>query len=185
MTLDPRRILLLPALLATLAIVAACTSGGGATVAPSVAAPSESAVASEEPSESAMASEEPSASASAAAGVALAVAESDLGQIIVDGEGKTLYMFDPDSAGTPTCYDDCATAWPPLLADDAASVTAGAGLDASKITVVARTDGGSQVKYGNWPLYYFANDAAAGDTNGQGLNDVWWVVGADGEPIKG
>jgi predicted lipoprotein with Yx(FWY)xxD motif len=186
MTLDPRRTLLLPALLATLAIVAGCTSGGGATGAPSVAAPSESAAASEEPSESAAASEEPSASASAsaAAGVSLALADSDLGQIIVDGEGKTLYMFDPDTAGTPTCYDECAAAWPALLADDAASVTAGTGLDASKITVVARTDGGSQVKYGNWPLYYFANDAAAGDTNGQGLNDVWWVIGADGEPIK-
>jgi predicted lipoprotein with Yx(FWY)xxD motif len=185
MTFDPRRSLLLAALLATLAIVAACTSGGGATTAPSVAAPSESAAESEEPSESAEASEEPSASASAAAGVSLALADSDLGQIIVDGDGKTLYMFDPDSAGTPTCYDDCAGAWPPLLADDAASVAAGTGLDASKITVVARTDGGSQVKYGNWPLYYFANDAAAGDTNGQGRNDVWWVIGADGEPIKG
>jgi predicted lipoprotein with Yx(FWY)xxD motif len=184
MTFEPRRTLLLPALLATLAIVAACTSGGGATVAPSVAAPSESAAASEAPSESAAASEEPSASAPAAAGAALALADSDLGQIIVDGEGKTLYMFDPDTAGSPTCYEQCADAWPALLADDAASVTAGTGLDASKITVVARTDGGSQVKYGNWPLYYFANDAAAGETNGQGVNDVWWVIGADGEPIK-
>ena len=166
MTIDPRRSLLLPALLAATAVVAACSSGGGATAAPSVAAPSVA----------------PSEAPAAAAEIKLA--DSSLGQIIVDGAGKTLYMFQPDEAGTPTCYDDCAAAWPPLLADDAASVTAGTGLDASKITVVDRTDGGKQVKYGNWTLYYFANDAAAGDVNGQGINDVWYVVGADGEPIK-
>jgi predicted lipoprotein with Yx(FWY)xxD motif len=179
MTLSPRRSLLLPVLVSMAALLAACTSSGASPAAPSEAPASESpsASASEAPSES--------ASASAAAGTEIALAESSLGQIIVDGEGKTLYMFDPDAEGSPTCYDDCATAWPPLLADDAASVTAGTGLDASKITVVARTDGGSQVKYGDWPLYYFANDAAAGDVNGQGRNDVWWVVGADGEPIKG
>jgi predicted lipoprotein with Yx(FWY)xxD motif len=178
MTIDPRRSLLLPALLAATAVVAACTSGGGATAAPSVAAPSVA------PSEAPSASEAASASAPAAAAAEIALADSSLGQIIVDGAGLTLYIFQPDEAGTPTCYDDCATAWPPLLADDAASVTAGTGLDATKITVVDRTDGGKQVKYGNWPLYYFANDAAAGDVNGQGLNDVWYVVGADGEPIK-
>ena len=63
-------------------------------------------------------------------------------------------------------------------------MTAGAGLEQTKVTVVDRTDGGKQVKYGEYPLYYFANDAAAGDVNGQGLNDKWYVVGADGEPIK-
>jgi predicted lipoprotein with Yx(FWY)xxD motif len=176
MTIDPRRSLLLPALLAATAVVAACSSGGGATAAPSVAAPSEAP--------SASASEAASASAPAAMTAEIKLADSSLGQIIVDGEGKTLYMFQPDEAGTPTCYDDCATAWPPLLADDAASVTAGTGLDATKITVVDRTDGGKQVKYGKWTLYYFANDAAAGDVKGQGLNEVWYVVGADGEPIK-
>ena len=179
MTFDPRRSLLLPALVVSAAIVAACSSGGGATTAPSVAAPSAA------PSSEAPASEAPASSAPAAAGAALALADSALGKIITDGAGKTLYMFTPDEGGTPTCYDDCATAWPPLLADDAAAVTAGTGLDAAKITVVDRTDGGKQVKYGEYPLYFFANDAAAGDTNGQGLNDKWYVVGADGEPIKG
>ncbi|HEX7347046.1 MAG TPA: hypothetical protein VF253_09660 [Candidatus Limnocylindrales bacterium] len=171
MTHDTRASKLVAALFATVAIVAACSSsGGGASSAPSAAAPSASA--SEAPA---------SESASAAAGAEIKLADSSLGQIIVDAEGKTLYMFTPDEAGTPTCYDDCATAWPPLTGE----VTAGAGLDASKLTVVDRTDGSKQVKYGNWPLYYFANDAAAGDVNGQGLNDKWYVVGADGEPIKG
>ena len=171
MTNDTRPSKLLAALFAAVAIVAACSSGGGGA-----ASASASVAASEAPA---------SASASAAAGAEIKLADSSLGQIIVDGAGKTLYMFTPDEAGTPTCYDDCATAWPPLVAADAASVTAGTGLDASKITVVDRTDGTKQVKYGTWPLYYFANDAAAGDVNGQGLNEKWYVVGADGEPIKG
>jgi predicted lipoprotein with Yx(FWY)xxD motif len=181
MSLDVRRSLLLPSAVAIAAIVAACSSGSGATTAPSVAAPTTAA--SEAP-----ASAEPSASAAAspaAGGVSIALADSSLGKIIVDGEGKTLYMFTPDEdGGAPTCYDQCATNWPALKADDAAAVTAGAGLDQSKVTVVDRTDGGKQVKYGEYPLYYFANDAAAGDVNGQGLNDKWYVVGADGEPIK-
>ena len=179
MTNDTRPSKVLAALFAAAAIVAACSSGGGGAA--SASAPA----ASEAPSASASEAPAASESASAAAGAEIKLADSSLGQIIVDGAGKTLYMFTPDEAGTPTCYDDCATAWPPLLADDAASVTAGTGLDASKITVVDRTDGGKQVKYGNWTLYYFANDAAAGDVNGQGLNDKWYVVGADGEPIKG
>ena len=175
MTHDTRASKSVAALFAIVAIVAACSSsGGGASSAPSAAAPSASA--SEAP-----ASEAPSESASAAAGAEIKLADSSLGQIIVDAEGKTLYMFTPDEAGTPTCYDECATAWPPLTGE----VTAGSGLDASKLTVVDRTDGSKQVKYGNWPLYYFANDAKAGDTNGQGLNSKWYVVGADGEPIKG
>ena len=125
----------------------------------------------------------PSAEASApAAGTTIAVADSSLGKILVDSKGMTLYMFDPDAAGTPTCYDDCAANWPALLADG--TPTAGTGLDAAKLTTVDRTDGGKQVKFGTWPLYYFAADAAAGDTKGQGQGGVWWVVGADGAPIK-
>ena len=180
MSLEIRRSLVLPSIVVIGAIAAACSGGGGAaTVGPSVAAPSASA--------SEAASSEPSSGApSAASGVSLAVADSALGKIIVDGSGKTLYMFTPDedAGDKPTCYDQCAANWPALKADDAASVSAGTGLDVSKITVVDRTDGGKQVKYGEYPLYYFAKDAAAGQTNGQGLQGKWYVVGPDGEPIK-
>jgi predicted lipoprotein with Yx(FWY)xxD motif len=182
MSLDLRRSLLLPSVVAMGAIVAACSSGGGATTAPSVAAPSVA------PSSAAPASVAPSESAAAspaAGAVSLALADSTLGKVIVDGAGKTLYMFTPDEGGTPTCYDQCAANWPALTADDVAQVSVGAGLDSSKLSVVDRTDGGKQVKYGEYPLYYFAKDAAAGDVNGQGAGDgKWWVVGADGEPIK-
>jgi predicted lipoprotein with Yx(FWY)xxD motif len=184
MTIEPRRSLLLPALLAVLAIVAACSSpSGAATVAPSAAAPS---VATSEAPASEPASEAPASEAPAGGTTIteLKVAESSLGQIITDGAGMTLYAFTPDEAGTPTCYDDCAIAWPPGLADDPTAVTVGAGLDASKLSTVDRTDGGKQLKYGTWTLYYFAKDAAAGDTNGQGLNDVWYVIAPSGEMIK-
>ena len=168
-------------ILAVVAMLAACSTPA-ATTAPSAAAPSVAAP-SEAPSDTP--SEAPSEAApSAAAGDAtIAIATNALGDIIVDAEGKTLYGFTPDTDGTPTCYDDCATAWPPLLAEGGAAPTAGAGLDAAKLTTVPRTDGTMQVKYGDWPLYYFANDAAAGDTNGQGLNNVWYVVDAEGALI--
>lgn len=181
MSLEIRRSLVLPSIVVIGAIAAACSSGGGAaTVAPTVAASSAAPSASTEPSASSSEAASP-----AAGGVSLALADSALGKIIVDGSGKTLYMFTPDDgAPAPTCTDACATKWPALKADDAASVSAGTGLDASKISVVDRPDGGKQVKYGDYPLYYFAQDTAAGQTNGQGLGGKWYVVGADGEPIK-
>ncbi len=149
------------------AIIAACSSSGASpSAAPSAAAPSAAA---------------PSA---AAAGTTLALADSALGKIVVDGQGKTLYMFTPDEGqAAPTCVDKCAASWPALIGTG--TPTLGAGLTATASTV-ARTDGGgNQVKYGEYPLYYYAVDKAAGDTTGQGVGGKWFVVGADGEPIKG
>ena len=166
-------------LLGLIALLAACSSGATTSPSPSVAAPS--VAPTEAPPSEAAPSEAPPSEAPADATIALAT--NALGEIIVDAEGMTLYAFTPDSAGEPTCYDDCATAWPPLLATDAAAISAGAGLDATKLTTVDRTDGTKQVKYGDWPLYYFANDTAAGDTNGQGLATKWYVVDAAGELI--
>ena len=172
------RTLILGTLLAIL--VAACSSGGG-TAAPSVAPASEPPAASEAPVSEAPASEAP-ASAAAGGPVTVMVAKSDFGPILVDSEGKTLYMFKPDTAGESTCYDDCEANWPPLVVTG--DITLGEGLDAATFTTVARTDGSTQVKAGAWPLYYFANDAAAGDVNGQGQGDVWYVVSPTGEPIE-
>ena len=177
------RSLILGTVLAVL--LAACSSGGGAT--PSAAAPETPAPASEAPASEAPASEAPAseAPASPAAGGAttVMVATTDLGDILVDGEGRTLYMFKPDEAGTPTCYDDCEANWPPLTVTGDVSV--GEGLDAATFTTVARKDGSMQVKAGKWPLYYFKNDAAPGDINGQDVGDVWYVVSPTGEPIEG
>lgn len=110
----------------------------------------------------------------------VALADSDLGQILTS-DGRTLYTFAPDNAGAPTCYEGCATTWPPLMADS--DVTAGDGLDASLFGTVARDDGGEQVTVDGWPLYFFSGDAAPGDVNGQGVGDVWYAVGPDGTAI--
>ena len=163
--------------LGIVALLAACSTPAAST-APSVAPPSVAAP-SEAPASEAPPSEAPSATADAT----IALATNALGEIIVDAEGKTLYAFTPDTAGESTCYDDCATQWPPLLATDAAAISAGAGLDATKLTTVDRTDGTKQVKYGDWPLYYFAGDSAAGDANGQGLGTKWYVVDTAGALI--
>jgi predicted lipoprotein with Yx(FWY)xxD motif len=169
-------------ILALGAVLAAC-SGGGATASPAASeAPPTVAPPSEAPASVPPASEAPPSEAPPAGGETVAVADSTLGQILVDGEGRTLYLFTNDTAGESVCYDDCATNWPPLLADG--EITVGAGLDASLFTTVARTDGTMQVKIGDWPLYYFAADQAAGDTNGQGVGDVWYVVSPTGEQVE-
>lgn len=107
------------------------------------------------------------------------VAESDFGPILSDADGNVLYLFTPDEGGESTCYDACADSWPPLLG----SPSPGDGVDESLLGTTERSDGSIQVTYAGWPLYYFAADAAAGDTNGQGLNSVWFVVSPDGEAI--
>ena len=111
----------------------------------------------------------------------LTTADSDLGTILVDDAGTTLYLFVPDAQGDSTCYDECEANWPPF----AGEVSAGEGVDESLLGTTERTDGTVQATYNGWPLYYFANDAAPGDTNGQGINDVWWVVDAEGNAIEG
>lgn len=115
----------------------------------------------------------------APAGPLVSVADSSLGSILVDGDGNTLYLFTPDEQGESVCYDGCATAWPPLVDE----FTAGDGIDATLLGTAPRTDGTNQLTYNGWPLYYFANDAAAGDVNGQGVNDVWYVLSPTGEGI--
>jgi predicted lipoprotein with Yx(FWY)xxD motif len=153
--------------------LAACS---GTAASPSVAAP-----ATPSPQAS-TAAPSPDESSPAAGATTVMVADSSLGKILVDDSGRTLYLFTPDESGTPTCYGDCATTWPPLLATG--EIAVGAGLDDSDFSTVARTDGGDQVKVGNWPLYIFAADSAPGETKGQGLGGKWFVVSPAGEAIK-
>jgi predicted lipoprotein with Yx(FWY)xxD motif len=120
--------------------------------------------------------------APAEAGATVDVAESELGTILVDAEGQTLYAFLNDSGGESTCYDECAANWPALEADG--EPQSGAGVDASLLGTTEREDGTSQVTYNQRPLYYFAADEAPGDNNGQGVGDVWYVVSPEGEPIQ-
>lgn len=109
----------------------------------------------------------------------LATASTDLGTILVDGEGRTLYVFDNDAEGESSCDGQCAETWPPLTGE----ATAGGDVDAALLGSIERTDGTTQVTYDGSPLYYYAADSAPGGTSGQGVGDVWWVVGPDGSPV--
>ncbi|HEX5937090.1 MAG TPA: hypothetical protein VFZ75_05290 [Actinomycetota bacterium] len=156
-------------MVATLALVAASCSDGEEAPADQSPTPTEE-------------SEEPSPTEEAEATVE--VASSDLGDIVVDGdEGTTLYVFLADETTESTCYDDCEAAWPPLTVEG--EPAAGEGIDASLLGTSERTDGSVQVTLDGHPLYYFAQDAAPGDVNGQGVGDVWFVVSPEGEALQG
>ncbi len=114
-----------------------------------------------------------------AGGPLVAVADSSLGEILVDQSGLTLYLFTPDSPTESTCEGGCAAAWPPM--DGPAE--AGDGVDASKLGTITRPDGSTQVSYAGHPLYYYASDREPGDVEGQGLSGNWYVVDAAGEAV--
>ncbi|MCT7661358.1 COG4315 family predicted lipoprotein [Mycobacterium deserti] len=108
----------------------------------------------------------------------------DLGQIIVDGTGRTLYAFSQDAANGPACYDACADSWLPLLAKG--DPTGGTGIDVGAAATVPRRDGGNQVTYRGIPLYRYAGDKVDTDANGQGLDmfgGEWHVLTKDGRPL--
>ena len=76
------------------------------------------------------------------------------------------------------CEGDCLANWPAV-----GELEAGDGVDSGLVGTIERPDGSIQATYNGWPLYYFANDTAARDTTGQGINDVWYVVAPDGSPV--
>ena len=111
------------------------------------------------------------------------VKNEQLGSFLADGEGNTLYMYTRDAKGVTNCYGNCAQAWPPLLTNGQQPV-AKEGVAAAMIGTVARTDGTTQITYNGWPLYYYAKDLKAGDTVGQAVGKVWWVLSSEGFIIK-
>ncbi len=119
----------------------------------------------------------------------VSVASTAIGDVLTGApDGHTLYLFLGDEAGrpTPTCTGTCAVNWPPLLlatsGGDTETSTAGAGIDTSLLGTVAHPDGGTQVTYNSWPLYFFGGDQAPGDTTGQGVGQKWFVVDSAGKP---
>lgn len=118
----------------------------------------------------------------AAGDATVAVGESPLGPILVDGAGMTLYLFTQDPAGGDSaCTGGCASAWQALLVDG--EPVAGEGVDAALLGTASHPDG-QQVTYNGHRLYLYANDAAPGDTTGQAVGDVWYVVSTTGEAIS-
>jgi predicted lipoprotein with Yx(FWY)xxD motif len=103
---------------------------------------------------------------------------STLGPILVDQNGMTLYVFTKDTPGVSTCSGSCAAAWPALLTNG--TPVAGDPSITGTLGFITRADGSQQVTINNMPLYYYAKDKAAGDTNGQAVGSVWYVVQPSG-----
>jgi predicted lipoprotein with Yx(FWY)xxD motif len=122
----------------------------------------------------------PATAAQATGGTTVAVASSKLGDILVDDKGRTLYAFTKDQGDKSSCSGQCAANWPALTG----TATAGTGAQAGLLSAAMQADGSSQVTYGGKLLYQFAGDKGPGDTNGQAVGKVWFVVGADGELVK-
>jgi predicted lipoprotein with Yx(FWY)xxD motif len=125
-------------------------------------------------------------STSAGAGgssVTVATRSGPLGSYLTDGSGMTLYLFASDTSAKSTCSGPCLTYWPPLMG----KAKAGSGATASKLGTITGTNGKPQVTYAGHPLYYYAGDAKAGDTTGQGSTNSgakWWILAPSGQPIE-
>jgi len=96
-----------------------------------------------------------------------------IGSFLVDTKGMTLYQFKKDSPGMSACTGGCLTKWPLYYRE---AVAAKDGLKAEEFGTITRADGQKQTTYKGMPLYYFQGDMTAGDTGGQGIKDVWFVV---------
>ena len=109
-----------------------------------------------------------------------------LGKILVDGSGRTLYLFEADKGAASTCYGSCASYWPPLLTNGAPQP--GAGVNASLLGTTKRTDGTVEATYAGHPLYYVVTDHNPGDATGQAVNNfgaLWYVIAPNGNKITG
>ena len=122
-------------------------------------------------------------SAKSAAGT-IATRQTPLGRILVDGKGRTLYLFEADKPNVSTCAGACASIWPPDTSTGEPVAINGAS--AVKLATIAGPGGKREITYNGWPLYYYAGDSKPGDTTGQGLDQFgakWYVVAASGHKI--
>ncbi len=113
------------------------------------------------------------------------VSRSGLGQIVVNGSGRTLYIFEKDTNGTSTCNGACAAYWPPLVTNG--KPVALAGVNQSLVGTTKRADGSEQVTYNGWPVYTFIGDKQPGQTSGEGLTDFgagWDALSPAGAKIE-
>ena len=116
----------------------------------------------------------------------VALASTKLGKVLVDGNGRTLYLFEADKGTMSKCDGACASAWPPLTTSG--KPTAGAGVAAAKLGTAKRADGTTGVTYDGHPLYTYAGDGAPGQTAGEGLTDYgapWYALSAAGKTVVG
>jgi predicted lipoprotein with Yx(FWY)xxD motif len=109
--------------------------------------------------------------------------QTKLGTVLVDGQGRTLYLFEKDKGSASSCSGACASIWPPLTA---AHSVAGPHVSAATLGSIKRADGKTEVTYAGHPLYTYAGDTKPGDTRGQGLDQFgaeWYVLAPSGQKI--
>lgn len=104
-----------------------------------------------------------------------------VGKFLTDTEGKSLYWFKKDAPGTSACAGPCVEKWPIYYRD---AVKAPEGVKAEDFGTITRGDGSKQTTFRGYPLYYWVNDKQAGDTSGQGVNNVWYVINPANFPPK-
>jgi predicted lipoprotein with Yx(FWY)xxD motif len=124
------------------------------------------------------------AGAGASGSTRVQVRQGSLGRFLVDGRGRSVYLFERDRRGRSACFGACAAVWPPLLAGG--RVTRGAGVSASRLGTVARRGGARQVTYAGHPLYLYAGDSRPGQIRGEGLDQFgapWDIVSPSGKGI--
>jgi predicted lipoprotein with Yx(FWY)xxD motif len=159
-----RSLFLLPVSIAAVFAAAGCGGGSSGSKASSTATPASTPA------------------AKTAAANTVAVRKTDLGRILVDAQGRTLYLFEKDKNGKSACSGACASAWPPLTA-----ATAGTGAVAKMLGTTSRSDGAKQATYGGHPLYLYQGDSAPSQTNGEGLKAFgaeWYVLAPSGKKVE-
>ncbi|HEX5404483.1 MAG TPA: hypothetical protein VFX16_19525 [Pseudonocardiaceae bacterium] len=106
-----------------------------------------------------------------------------IGTFLTDQTGKALYVYTPDTTTMSNCNGTCATLWPPVTSND--MVSASGGAMAADLGTITRSDGTTQITYAGHPLYYYEGDTAAGQTNGEGLMNIWFLLSPSGVRIVG
>ena len=125
-----------------------------------------------------------SSSSASASNAVLKTAQTDLGKVVVDADGRTVYVFDKDTAGSGTsaCTGPCLAKWPPVQATSGSPTGSGV---TGQLGTIKRDDGTEQVTLAGMPLYLYSGDSHAGDVTGQAVGGTWWVVSPDGKKIAG
>lgn len=169
----PRLLLAAPAALILVA-AAACSSSSSPGTVPSTAPASVSVTGSG-------AGAGATAGSSSSGDALMVSSDASLGQIVTNGQGRTVYRYDLDTAdsGKSSCTGSCATAWPPVTVSGSGTPTV-AGVSQSLVGVITRADGTKQLTLAGWPLYTYAGDSGPGSVTGQGVAGIWWAVTPSG-----
>ena len=165
-------------------VVLAALSGCGSSSTPSSSSPASTPSSSSSASTPATTPSTPSTSSS---GVSVSTANvSGLGEILVNGQGHTLYTFAPDKHARVTCVSTCAQLWPPLKLASGQKATAAGQVNSALLSSLPNPEGGQVATYAGWPLYTYVSDSTAGQATGQGLETnggLWYVIGPAGNVI--